>query len=446
MIENIFFQYSYITLAITSLMANIPFGYIRENHPKFSFKWYLWFYASIPLIIYLQTTLDIPGAFIPTSIFIVMIGQILGGQLKRMQMTDSERECLQQVPSFVNNDCQHIEDSEVMVVLLNMGGPKTNADVRDFQKRLFTDPLLIRFPFSWALQKLFAALLIAFRSQATERRYQLIGGGSPIFQSTKDQVRALQNELDKRGRSLKVTYSFNYSSPLPDDTMREIQKYEKKYILPLSLYPHYSKATTGSNIHYLKKSALTIFPQLQFLKTPSYYLHEEYIQAFADRILEQIHSSESLDDFYLLFSAHGLPLYFLNEGDLYPYQISQSVAKVLAKLGREGNWTICYQSAVGPLQWLKPAIEDMIKALARRSIKKIIVVPISFVTDHIETTCEIDMEYRQIAKDLGISDFRMSKALECHPKFIKALADVVERTLDPNTIKTKNAIRLTVNH
>ena len=333
-----------------------------------------------------------------------------------------------------------------MVVLLNMGGPKTNADVRNFQKRLFTDPLLIRFPFSWALQKLFAALLIAFRSQSTERRYQLIGGGSPIFQSTKDQVQALQNELDKRGRSLKVTFSFNYSSPLPDDTMREIQKEGKQYILPLSLYPHYSKATTGSNIHYLKKSALTIFPQLQFLETPSYYLHEEYIQAFADRILEQVHSSESLDDFYLLFSAHGLPLYFLSEGDLYPYQISQSVTKVLARLGREDDWTICYQSAVGPLQWLKPAIEDVIKALSRRNIRKIIVVPISFVSDHIETTCEIDMEYRQIAKDLGISDFRMSKALECHPKFINALADAVEKTLRPNKIKTKNAIRLTVNH
>jgi len=438
MIDSIFFQYPYLTLALSALLANIPLGYIRENHPKFSFKWLFWIHASIPLIIYLRTTLDISGAFIPTSIFIAIIGQIFGGQLRKMQMTDDEKECLQQIPSISNADCQPIADSEVMIALLNMGGPKTNADVRDFQKRLFTDSLLIRFPFSWALQKLFATLLIAFRSEATEKRYRLIGGGSPIFQSTKDQVQALQNELDKRGRSLKVTLSFNYSSPLPDETIHEVQNEGKKYLLPLSLYPHYSKATTGSNIHYLKKSASTIFPQLQFLKTPSYYLHEEYIQAFADRILKQVHPSESLDDFYLLFSAHGLPLYFLTEGDLYPFQISQTVARVLANLKRNDFWAIAYQSAVGPLQWLKPATGDMLKALARRSIKKVIVVPISFVTDHIETTCEIDMEYRKIAEDSGIDDFRMSKALECHPKFIKALADAVERVLHPNRAQNKN--------
>jgi len=241
----------------------------------------------------------------------------------------------------------------------------------------------------------------------------------------------LQDELDRRGRSLKVTFSFNYSQPLPDDTIRDAQRANKKYILPISLYPHYSKATTGSNIHYLKKSAERTYPQLQFLNSPSYYLNDHYIQAFADRILEKIQPGETLDDFYLLFSAHGLPLYYLTEGDLYPYQISQTVAKVLAKLDRDNNWTIAYQSAVGPLQWLKPATEDMIKALARRHIKKVIIVPISFVTDHIETTCEIDMEYRQVAENSGIDDFRMSNALECHPKFIKALADTIEKALRP---------------
>lgn len=444
MTDNILVQYSYLTLAISTLTLNIPLGYIREHYPKFSFKWLLWLHASIPAIICLRNILDIPSSLIPTSIFVAIIGQILGSQLRVKIRSVEEKESLQQIPSFPNVDHTDISDSQVMVTLLNMGGPKTNGDVRDFQKRLFTDPLLIRFPLSWVFQKLFAALLIAFRSEATEKRYQLIGGGSPIFRSTQDQAQALQKELDKRGRFLKVTFSFNYSSPLPDETIHEIQKEGKKYLLPLSLYPHYSKATTGSNIHYLKKSALTNFPELQFLNSPQYYLHEEYIQAFADRILEQIQPSESLDDFYLIFSAHGLPLYFLTEGDLYPYQISQTVAKVLSKLGRDENWTIAYQSAVGPLQWLKPAIKDMIIALAKRNIKKVIVVPISFVTDHIETTCEIDMEYRKIAEDSGIDDFRMSMALECHPKFIEALADAVEGVMrsykDRYTIDSKSPI------
>jgi len=437
MVDNIFTQYSYITLAINLLLVNIPFGYIRENHPKFSFKWYFWIYASILFIFLLRVILVVPAAFIPTCVFIAIIGHIVGGQWRKSRMTDKDVERLQQIPS-INQDLQDVGDSDIMVTLLNMGGPNTNADVRGFQERLFNDPLLIKFPLSWAFQKIFATLLIAFRIKATEKRYQLIGGGSPIFQSTKNQAKALQDELDRRGRSLKVTFSFNYSPPFPDDTIRDVQRAKKKYILPLSLYPHYSKATTGSNIHYLEKSAETTYPQLQILNTPSYYLNDYYIQAFVDRILEKLQPGETLDNFYLLFSAHGLPLYFLAEGDLYPYQISQTVAKVLSKLNRDDNWTICYQSAVGPLQWLKPATENMLKALARRNIKKVIIVPISFVTDHIETICEIDMEYRKIAQDLGIKDFRMSNALECHPKFIKALADTVEKALRPSTNLNKD--------
>jgi ferrochelatase len=125
-----------------------------------------------------------------------------------------------------------------------------------------------------------------------------------------------------------------------------------------------------------------------------------------------------------------LPKYFLLEGDPYPFQISQTVAKVLAKLKREKNWVISYQSAVGPLEWLKPSTEDIIVALKNRGIEKLLVVPISFVSDHIETLCEIDIEYRHFAEKLGINDFRMSKALECHPDFIRALVDSIESVIE----------------
>ena len=135
------------------------------------------------------------------------------------------------------------------------------------------------------------------------------------------------------------------------------------------------------------------------------------------------------DDFYLLFSAHGLPVYFLKEGDLYPFQVAQTVAGIILKLSRRRRWQISYQSAVGPLQWLKPSTDDMLRALAEQEEKKIIVIPISFVTDHIETTCEIDIEYRHMAEQWGITDLRMTKALETHPAFIGALADTVEAAL-----------------
>ncbi|OGX39180.1 MAG: ferrochelatase [Omnitrophica WOR_2 bacterium RIFCSPHIGHO2_02_FULL_52_10] len=421
--------YPYILLALTSLLVNIPLGYIRENTPKFSLPWLFWIHASIPLVIYLRMTLGTSRLFIPVCIFWAIVGQIWGSRARRRVMSQEDAERLQQIPKMDIRKREGINDEEALIVLLNMGGPKTNADVPDFQKRLFSDPLLIRFPMSFVFQKLFALLLVAFRTKEAQKRYQRIGGGSPIFESTLAQTRALQAELSRRGRTLSVTFAFNYSPPFSDDVIQEAKKAGKKYLLPLSLYPHYSKATTGSNVHYLRKSAEKNYPTLMFLESSSYYLHDGYIEAFVDRIQEQVRPYESLDDVYLVFSAHGLPLYFLTEGDPYPFQISQTVTKVLAKLNRNDRWIIAYQSAVGPLQWIKPSTGDVIAALARRNIKKILIVPISFVTDHIETTCEIDMEYRAMAEQAGIKDFRMSKAIECHPGFICALADAVEREL-----------------
>src|SRR3989338_3380400 len=238
-----------------------------------------------------------------------------------------------------------------------------------------------------------------------------------------EEIRVLKNELSSRGRTLSVTFAFNYSPPFSDDVIQEAKKAGKKYLLPLSLYPHYSKATPGSNVHYLRKSAEKNYPTLMFLESSSYYLHDGYIEAFVDRIQEQVRPYESLEDFYLVFSAHGLPLYFLAEGDPYPFQISQTVAKILGRLNRKERWAISYQSAVGPLEWLKPSTDSMIKTLARHKEHKLIIVPVSFVTDHIETLCEIDIEYREFAKHLGITDFRMSRAIEAHPSFIAALAD-----------------------
>ncbi|MBI5150447.1 MAG: ferrochelatase [Candidatus Omnitrophica bacterium] len=421
--------YAYLVLALVSFLVNIPCGYIRENHPKFSAKWFFWIHASIPLIVYLRITFGTSKLFIPVCILLAIAGQVFGSRRRRKTMSQQEKDQLRQIPPLGFVGKEKIDEAKTTVVLLNMGGPRTNADVRDFQQRLFSDPLLIRFPLSFLFQGLFAWLLVTLRTKAVMKRYQLIGGGSPIFESTRCQTQALREELAKRGRKVDVTFAFNYSPPFPEEVMRSLQQTGKDTVLLLSLYPHYSKATTGSNVYYLKEAAKNICPDTRFQETPPYYLHDGYIQAFADRIHEQIKPGESLDDFYLLFSAHGLPLYFLTEGDLYPFQIPQTVARILGKLNRNKNWTISYQSAVGPLQWLKPSTEDMIEALIQRGFKRILVVPVSFVTDHIETSCEIDIEYRHFAQKLGVKDFRMSRAVECHPGFIQALADSVEAAL-----------------
>jgi ferrochelatase len=422
----------YLTIGIVSLLINIPMGYVRETAQKFSGAWFFWIHASIPLIVYLRITLNTSKLFIPVCIALAIIGQLAGSRCRRRRSTVEEIETYERIGDLrlpQRPAADRPRDEDIMVVLLNMGGPRTNADVPAFQKRLFGDPLLIRFPLSGLLQPFFAWLLVTLRGKAAQRRYQLIGGGSPIFASTDAQSQALREALRARGRGLDVIFSFNYSHPSPEEAIREIKTRQKRYILPISLYPHYSSATTGSNLHYLREAAGKMFPRLRFLAGKPYYLHDGYIQAFVDRIREQVRPGESLDDFYLIFSAHGLPLYFLHEGDPYAFQIAQTVAKIVDTLKRRDNWIISYQSAVGPLQWLKPSTEQVIKALARRGIERALVVPISFVTDHIETLCEIDIEYRHFAGREGIRDFRMSRAVECHEGFIRALRDTVEEAL-----------------
>ncbi len=425
--------YPQIPLLAISYLINIPLGYIRENCPKFSFAWFFWIHASIPLIIYLRLHWGTSLWLIPVTIFLAVLGQLSGGRIRRKVRSVEDEERLKQIPRLGSALVEYIRGEKVAVVLLNMGGPRTNRDVKDFQRRLFCDPILIRFPLAFLFQRLFAWILVALRGGAAEKRYQLIGGGSPMYASTQRQAKALAEELQKRGLAADVFFSFNYSPPLPEEVITAIEKAGIRNVLPLSLYPHYSQATTGSSLYYLRKAARALYPELKFLEDTPYHLHDGYIHALTDRILEQIKTEEgeSLDDFYLVFSAHSLPLYFIKEGDPYPFEISQTVARVLSRLKRDKDWVISYQSAVGPLQWLKPSTEDMIVALSRREISKLLVIPVSFVTDHIETLCEIDIEYRRTAKSWGVEDFRMSRAVECHPAFIHALADSVEVSLRP---------------
>src|SRR3989338_201439 len=321
-----------------------------------------------------------------------------------------------------------LRDEDVAVVLMNMGGPKDIAGVEPFLRRLFNDRLIIRFPFA---QSLFADLLIRSRLKGVQHRYGLIGGGSPILRSSLAQTDALKAELRERGRGLDVQLAFNYSDPLPDEAITVIKEKKKKQALLLSLYPHFSRSTTASNIFYLKEAAKKIYPELQFTTCLPYHLYEGYLQAFADRVRETLRPGEDLDDFYILFSAHGTPVYFLQEGDPYTFLISQTVAGLVQRLGRKHRWAIAYQSDVGPIKWIKPTTPGTLEELSRQGIRKVIVVPVAFVSDHIETLCEIDMEYRELAeKQFGFTDYRMSKALECHPAFIGALADCVETSLD----------------
>lgn len=417
-----------LTINVIVFLTSFLGGVSRALQPKFSLKWSLGFYIPLIPLIFICWTKHVPWYWVIVNLIVFYAGQKMGEKFQENSLSFEEIEQLEQIGDLqLSRELpEFVEDKEVAVVLMNMGGPVTQEDIEPFLRRLFNDSLIIRFPFA---QSFFADLLIRLRLKQVKQNYQLIGGGSPILKSSLAQMTALAEELHKRGRDLQVFLSFNYSDPLPEKTIAEIKASGRKRILPLSLYPHFSFSTTASNIFYLKEEAKANYPEAHFLESYSYHLYDGYIQSFVDRIHEAIKSTESLDDFYLLFSAHGTPMYFVNEGDPYAYLIAQTISRITGNLKRAHHWSISYQSAVGPLIWLKPSTEATLKALARRGVKKIIVIPISFVTDHIETLCEINIEYRHVAETEGIEDYRMSKAIECHPAFISALADCVENSL-----------------
>ena len=217
-----------LLILIISLWINIPFGYVRENSPKFSLKWFFWIHASIPFLVYLRLTLHTTPLLIPLCIILAIVGQVIGSKLRRRQMSRDEKESLQRIFNLKLPTPKNFNESDMIIVLLNMGGPRTNKDVKSFQERLFNDPVLIRFPLSFVFQKFFAWILIALRLKVVEDRYRKIGGGSPIYQSTESQAKALYKELQRRGTNIDVIYSFNYSPPLPEETIIQIKQRGKK--------------------------------------------------------------------------------------------------------------------------------------------------------------------------------------------------------------------------
>ena len=419
-----FFIFNILFLILIAFIS----GLFCARQAKFSSSWFQGIYIPFVVLIIICWMFQAPWFWVIIQFILQVLALVFAIRYQTKRLTQESIECMEQIPDLQLSRKlpANLKDEDIVVVLMNMGGPINIAEVEPFLRRLFNDPLILRFPFA---QSFFADLLIRSRLKAVQARYQLMGGGSPILASSLKQVSALAQELEKRGRKISVLLSFNYTVPLPIETIDEIKKMKKRHILPVGLYSHFSNSTTASNIFYLKKEAKKNYPQLQFLESYSYHLHEGYIQAFVDRIQEALKPGENLDDFYVLFSAHGTPLYFLNEGDPYAFLVSQTVSRILGVLNRKYNWSISYQSSVGPLLWLKPSTDAMLAALGSRGIRKMIIVPISFVTDHIETICEIDIEYREVAHKEGIEDFRMTKAVECHPGFINALADCVESSL-----------------
>ncbi len=314
------------------------------------------------------------------------------------------------------------ESSEpVGVVLLNLGGPETLADVEPFLVNLFSDREIIRlspFPF---LQKFIARRIAAKRAPKSREAYRLIGGGSPLARITGEQARALQTALLVEGRFL-VRMAMRYWQPGAEEALAEFAQEGIRRIVALTLYPHYSRATTGSSLDALRKAIAASGHDFELVEVREWPEQPEYIECLAQGIREGMAGFDG-EPAQLVYSAHSLPVSFIREGDPYLDQIRRTIAAVEKITGMAGR--LCFQSRSGPVEWLAPSTPEMLEQLAAEEVKNVLMVPVSFVSDHVETLYEIDIQYREQAKELGMR-LERTGSLNIRPLFIEGLATLVK--------------------
>jgi ferrochelatase len=319
----------------------------------------------------------------------------------------------------------------VGVLLLNLGGPDKLEDVRPFLFNLFADPEIIRLPAPW-MQKPLAWLISTLRAEKSQNNYKEIGGGSPLRQITEDQGHALSEKLKEFGQEVKVYIGMRYWHPFTEEAIADIKKDKLDKLVVLPLYPHFSISTSGSSFRVLEEMWNTDaeLNELDYTLIPSWYDHPKYLQAMVDLIRQELDKFEQPENAHIFFSAHGVPQSYVDEaGDPYQKEIQECTRLIMEALERPNPHTLAYQSRVGPVEWLKPYTEDALKQLGEKGVKDLLVIPISFVSEHIETLQEIDIEYKELAAEAGISNFKRVPALNTYPMFIESLADLVTDSL-----------------
>ena len=332
----------------------------------------------------------------------------------------------------------------VGVLLLNLGGPDQLEDVRPFLFNLFSDPEIIRLPFAW-LQKPLAWLISTSRARKSQENYKLIGGGSPLRRITEEQAQALKESLRHKGREVQVYVGMRYWHPFTEEAIARIKRDSIEQLVILPLYPQFSISTSGSSFRLLEKiwQEEPALDRIDYTVISSWFDRPGYLQAMADLIAQQLDQVENPDRVHIFFSAHGVPVSYVEEaGDPYQQEIEQCTALIMKTLNRPNAYTLAYQSRVGPVEWLQPYTEEAIKELAVEGVDNLLVVPVSFVSEHIETLQEIDMEYREIAEEAGIHNFRRVPALNTHPVFIEALADLVIDAVNSPSVKLSEATQM----
>lgn len=311
------------------------------------------------------------------------------------------------------------------LVLLNMGGPDSLAAVQPFLYNLFSDRELIHLPAGALLQKPFARLIARLRAPKVRENYRMIGGKTPLLKWTTVQAERIARAL---GPQVKPYVAMRYWHPRADETVQCMAADGIQQAVVLSMYPHYTGATSGSSINDFRRAAAEFHPQLQYTVIEQWYAWPGYLDALANRVREGLETYHELmrDEVQILFSAHALPQKWIDRGDPYLEHVLATVQGVMARVG-ERPWQLGFQSRTGPVKWMAPGTLEVLDQLAADGKRAVLLVPISFVSDHIETLVEIDDEFAKHAHRVGITEFGRTPSLNDHADFIEGMAALVRQ-------------------
>jgi ferrochelatase len=308
---------------------------------------------------------------------------------------------------------------------MNLGGPDSLEAVRPFLANLFSDPAIIGLP---GLLRLPLAHLIAWRRGPVARDiYARLGGRSPLLANTEAQARALEGAL---GPGHRCFVAMRYWHPMSIETARAVAEWTPDEIVCLPLYPQFSTTTTASSLVIWRGAAARQGLSCATRIVRCYPREQGFVEAIAGLVRPALEAASGTGKpFRLLLTAHGLPKKIIDRGDPYPDQVEQTAAAVVAALARpELDWRVCYQSRVGPLEWIGPATDEEIRRAGEDGVA-LVVAPISFVSEHSETLVELDLDYRSLAEGAGVPTYHRVPTVGVEPAFIGSLAKLVNRAL-----------------
>jgi len=303
------------------------------------------------------------------------------------------------------------------LVLLNMGGARNKEELELFLRNMFNDKNILTIK-SDLLRSMIASLIVYMRKDSAWDNYELIGGKSPINDLTVKLINKLQSILPE----IFVTQAMRYTSPLTMECIKRIEEKEIKDVILFPLYPQYSTTTTKSSVEEFIEKAQG---QFKVNVIEPFYKNNNFNEMIVNEIISKVFRSK-YSEYDLIFSAHGLPQKIVDSGDTYQKEVEEHVDIIKNKLVDHGiefnSVNLAYQSKVGPMKWIEPALDESLKFFKG---KKVIIYPISFIIDNSETDFELDIEYREIAEDLGVKEFQVCKCPNDNDVFVDVVLDII---------------------